>query len=102
MVGGTLPLRYCAARFAYRTPSWRLPASGHVDRLVAAHSDSAGDCGDEVVGLGFYQVSGSGSVRKRFRLHRKTHALLAGLLIHSRPRVWKRLRHVVFFRNFHA
>ena len=39
---------------------------------------------------------GSGPARKRFRLNRKTPAHLAGLLIHSRPRVWKRLRHVGF------
>ena len=85
-----------------RTPTWRLPASGHVDRLVAAHSDTAGDHGGEVLGLGVHRVSGSGPVRKRFRLNRKTPAHLAGLLIHSRPRVWKRLRHVGFFRDFHA
>ena len=96
LLNGTLPLRYCAARFAYSTPTWRLPVSGHVDRLVAAHSDIACDCGDEVLGLGVHRVSGSGPVRKRFRLNRKTPAHLVGLLIHSRPRVWKRLRHVGF------
>ena len=52
LLNGTLPLRYCAARFAYSTPTWRLPASGHIGRLVAAHSDTAGDRGDEVIGLG--------------------------------------------------
>ena len=26
LLSGTLPLRYCAARFAYSTPTWRLPA----------------------------------------------------------------------------
>ena len=25
LLNGTLPLRYCAARFAYSTPTWRLP-----------------------------------------------------------------------------
>ena len=30
------PLRYCAARFACRTPTWRLPVSGHVVDLVTA------------------------------------------------------------------
>ena len=69
LLNGTLPLRYCAARFAYTTPTWRLPASGHVGRLVAAHSDAAGDRGDEVIGLGVHRVSGSGPVRKRFRLN---------------------------------
>ena len=38
LLAGTLPLRYCAARFACRTPTWRLPVSGHVARLVAAGS----------------------------------------------------------------
>ena len=46
--------------------------------------------------MGVPRVSGSGPVRKRFRLNRKTPAHLAGLLFHSRPRVWKRLRHVGF------
>ena len=102
LLSGTLPLRYCAARFAYSTPTWRLPVSGHVDRLIAAHSDAAGICGDEVFGLRVHSLSGSGPVRKRFRLNRKTPAHLAGLLIHSRPRVWKRLRQNGFFRFFIA
>ena len=38
------------------------------------------------------RVSWSGPFRRRFRLNRKTPAHLASLLIHSRPRVWKRLR----------
>ena len=50
----------------------------------------------EVLRLGVHRVSGSGPVRKRFRLNRKTPAHLAGLLIHTRPRVWKRLRPVGF------
>ena len=37
---------------------------------------------------------GSGPGRKRIRLNRKTPAHLAGFMIQSRPRVWKRLRHV--------
>ena len=36
LLAGTLPLRYCAARFACRTPTWRLPDSGHVVDLVTA------------------------------------------------------------------
>ena len=96
LLNGTLPLRYCVARFAYSTPTWRLPASGHVDCLVAAHSDSAGDCGAEVVGVRVLGGCGSGPVRRRFRLNRKTPAHLAGLLIHSRPCVWKRLRQAGF------
>ena len=82
--------------FAYRTPTWRLPVSGRVGGLVAAYSDNADDRGDEVVGLRVFRGSGFGPVRKRFRINRKTPAHLAGLLIHSRPRVWKRLRQVGF------
>ena len=65
LLSGTLPLRYCAARFANSTPTWRLPVSGHVDRLIADHSDAAGDCGGKVVRV--HPVSGSRPVRKRFR-----------------------------------
>ena len=96
LLTGTLPHRYCAARFAYSTPTWRLPVSGHVARLIAAHCEDAGDRGDEVLDLGVHRVSGSGPGRKKFRLNRKTPAHLVELLIHSRPRVWKRLRHVDF------
>ena len=38
LLNGTLPLRYCAARFAHSTPTWRLPVSGQVRGLVAALS----------------------------------------------------------------
>ena len=96
MLNGTLPLRYCAARFAYSSPTWRFPVSGRVGSLVAAHSDIAGDRGDEVLGLGVPRVGGSGPLRKRFRLNRKTLAHIAGLMIHSLSRVWKRLRQVGF------
>ena len=88
---GTLPLRYCAARFAHSTPTWRLPASGQVSRLIADNYEGAGSCRAEVMDLRL-RVSWSGPFRRRFRLNRKTTAHLAGLLIHSRPRVWKRLR----------
>ena len=40
LLDGTLPLRYCAVRFAHSTPTWRLPVSGQVSRLVAACPDS--------------------------------------------------------------
>ena len=46
--------------------------------------------------MGVHRVSGSGPARKRFRQNRKTPAHLAGFLTLSRPRVWKRLRHVGF------
>ena len=34
LLGGALPLRNCAARFACNMPAWRLPAGGQVARLV--------------------------------------------------------------------
>ena len=40
LLAGTLPLRYCSARFACLTPSWRLPVHGFVGDLVAAYSDA--------------------------------------------------------------
>ena len=48
LLNGTLPLRYCAARFACKTPTWRLPVSGHVARLIADNYEGAGGCGAEV------------------------------------------------------
>ena len=50
------------------------------------------------VGRDVFWVSGSGPGRKRIRLIRKTPAHLAGYVTHSRPKVWKRLRHVGFHR----
>ena len=48
-LAGTLPLRYRAARFACRTPTWRLPGSGHVVDLVTDDVQEAVDCvGQEV------------------------------------------------------
>ena len=37
LLAGTLPLRFCAARFASRDPTWRLLVPGHVARLVPAN-----------------------------------------------------------------
>ena len=42
LLGCTLPLRYCAGRFARRIPTWRLPVDGHVIGLV---SDDCGGYG---------------------------------------------------------
>ena len=39
-------------------------------------------------------VRGSGPGRTRIRLNRKTPAHLVGSMVQSRPRVWKRLRHL--------
>ena len=40
LLNGTLPLKYCSARFACLTPSWRLPVFGSVSNLVAAYSNA--------------------------------------------------------------
>ena len=65
LLAGTLPLRYCAARFACRSPTWRLPDSGHFAGLVTA---DVGVAGEAVVGCAAHEVSwvsGSGSGRRR-------------------------------------
>ena len=49
LLAGTLPLRYCAARFACRTPTWRLPVPGRVVDLVTA---SVGAVREVVASLG--------------------------------------------------
>ena len=51
LLAGTLPLRYCAGRFACTTPTWRLPASGHVVDLVT----DAADIGREAVADGAFR-----------------------------------------------
>ena len=96
MLAGTLPLRYSAARFACLTPTWRLPVPGYVVNLVAAY-DGAGLRAPVADGArrAVHWVSGSGSGRKGIGLNRKTPAHLAGFMVHSRPRVWMRLRYVV-------
>ena len=94
LLAGTLPHRYCAAKFASRIPTWRLPVSGHAASLVAADLRVAVSGGAEVSGREVHWVRSSGPGRKRIRLNRKTPAHLAGLVFQSRPWVWKRLRHV--------
>ena len=94
LLAGTLPLRCCAARCAHMTQTWRLPVSGHVVDLVTVDGGAERDA---VVGGAAHEVfwvCGSGPGRKRIRLNRKTPAHLLIHMVHSRPRVWKRLRHV--------
>ena len=98
LLAGTLPLRYCTTRFACMMPTWRLPALGAVRSLVTAYSEVAHRVVADEVDRGVCWVSGSGPGRKRIRLIRKTPAHLVGYLTHSRPKVWKRLRHVGFHR----
>ena len=63
LLAGTLPLRYCAARFACRTPTWRLPVSGNVVDLVAAHVCAEREAFVDGAGQEVHWVSGPG--RKR-------------------------------------
>ena len=100
LLAGTLPLRYCTTRFACMMPTWRLPALGAVRSLVAAYSEDEHRVVADEVDLGVSWVSGLGPGRKRIRLIRKTPAHLVGYLTHSRPKIWKRLRHVGFHRFF--
>ena len=74
-----------------------MAVTGSVGGLVAAYSDAGRTAAVDEVGRDVHWVSGSGSGRKRIRLNRKTPAHLAGYMIHSRPRVWKRLSHDVSF-----
>ena len=60
LLAGTLPLRYCAARFACSTPTWRLPVPGYVVNLVAAHVGAGREAPVADVGQDVQRVSGSG------------------------------------------
>ena len=70
LLAGTLPLRYCAARFACRTPTWRLPVFGHVPDLVTAVVGVAGEAVVDCAANEVSWVSGSCPGRKRIRLYR--------------------------------
>ena len=95
LLAGTLPLRYCAARFACTTPTWRLPVSGHVADLVAACVVAVREASVDGAGQEVHWVCGSGPGRKRIRPNsKKTLAHLAGFRVQSRPRERKRLRQV--------
>ena len=66
LLAGTLHLRYCAARFACRTPTWRLPDSGHFAGLVTAE---VGVVWEADVGGAAHEVSWvSGSRPRRKRI----------------------------------
>ena len=88
---------YCFDRFAYRSPTWRLPASGGVSDLVAASVAIGHEVVPAVGRREVFRVRNSCLRRKRIRLNRKTPAHLAGFGDPSWPRVWKRLRPVDFF-----
>ena len=96
LLAGTLPLLYCATRFACKSPTWRLPAFSYVIGMVTSVAGVGSefvDCAADEVSW----VSSSGPGRKRIRLNRKTPAHLVVSMVQSRPRIWKRLRHVGFF-----
>ena len=44
LLGGALPLRYCAVRFACRVHTWRLPTNGSVVNLVTEGGKEVGIC----------------------------------------------------------
>ena len=84
LLAGTLPLRYCAARFACKTPTWRLRVSGHVVDLVTV---DGGAVRDDIVGGAAHEVfwvCGSFPGRKRIRLNRKTLAHFVVSMVQSR------------------
>ena len=76
LLAGTLPLRYCAARFARLTSTWRLSVPGSVVHLVAAYNGAGHRASVDEVGQGVHWVSGSGSGRKRNRLNTKNSCTL--------------------------
>ena len=94
LLAGILPLQYCAARFASRAPAWRLLVPGQVASLVIAGSGVVQEVIAEDVDHGVHWVSGSGPGREKNSTKQKTPAHLAGLVVQSRSRVWKRLSHV--------
>ena len=71
LLGGTLSLRYCAAPFACRDPTWRSLVPGKVARMVTASSGVVQEVIAKDVEHGVHWVSGSGPGRKRIRLNRK-------------------------------
>ena len=79
LLAGTLLLRCCFDRFACRTPTWRLPASGGVVDLVAAYLADGHEVVSAVGRREVFGVRNSGLRRKRIRLNRKTPVHLAGL-----------------------
>ena len=90
----TLPLRYCAAGFASKIPTWRLLAGGNVVDLVTGGGEEVGMVQVEPGRSGVDWVSGPGERwKKRARLNRRTPAHLVERGFwgsQSPPRVWKR------------
>ena len=74
--------------------TWRLPVSGRVVDLVTVDDGAGGEVLAGGAAHEVFWVGGSDLGRKRIRLNRKTPAHLVISMVQSRPRVWKRLRHV--------
>ena len=102
LLNGTLPLRYCAVRFAHCIPTWRLPVSGQVSRLVAAYPGVSGALDDDGLACRVPLACRLHPVRKRFRLNRKTPAHLVGVLAQSRPTGMEEVAFSWVFSFFYA
>ena len=100
LLAGTLPFNIVLLVLPVGPHTWRLPVPGRVAGLVAGTSWEVQEAVAEGVGRRVSWVGDSGPNRRRIRLNRKTPAHLAGLVIQSRSRVWKRLRHVGHFSDF--
>ena len=81
LLDGTLPSRYCTTRFASRIPTWRLPVPGHAATPVTTGGEVPGTLGIEASSRRVLRFSGSGMVKKRIRLNRKTPAHLGGCVL---------------------
>ena len=100
MLAGTLLLRFCAAGFAARVPSWSLPSPGHVVTLSLpgagdgnVHGGVGGPDSGAVVQPG--GPRGAGGSWKRNRRTKKTspHSIFRGQgLRHPNRGIWKRLQ----------
>ena len=72
LLDGTLLLRYCTTRFASWIPTWRLPVPGHAAALITSDGGVPGTLGIEASSSRVLRFRGSGMVKKRIRLNRKT------------------------------
>ena len=86
LLAGTLPLWYCAARFACSTPTWRLPVSGQVSGLVAAYVGAVREAFVDGAGQEVHWVSGSGSGTEKNSTKQKK-------LLHTSRGLWFKLVH---------
>ena len=79
LLAGSLPLRYCSAKFASRIPFWALPVPGHVAGLITDGVQAA-QVGEAAVvrrGVDFVGVSG---LVETISTTQKNHSTPRGLL----------------------